>query len=98
MQVNDTTNSTHTAALPFDVVVGNSSNNTINLETGSGNLGISASTPTIVYGLGGNDTINATGMTANIWFVGGAGADTMTGGSGQSTYLLVSERFSSVRA
>ena len=39
-QVHDTTNSTQTAALPFDVVVGSSNNDTINLETGTGNLGM----------------------------------------------------------
>src|SRR5262249_15620450 len=44
-------------------------------------------TPTIVYGLNGKDTIDATGMTANVWFVGGPGADTMTGGGGVDTYL-----------
>jgi Bacterial Ig domain len=89
---NDTTNSTHSAALPFDLVVGNgqsssNGNDTIKLDTGSGNLGISAITPTIVYGLNGGDKIDATGMTASVWFVGGPGADTMTGGSGVDTYL-----------
>jgi hypothetical protein len=92
---NDTTNSTHSAALPFDVVVGSgqsssSGNDTIRLATGSGNLGINATTPTIVYGLNGKDTIDATGMTAKVWFVGGPGADTMTGGGGVDTYLYAS--------
>ena len=86
--VTDTTTGTNTGALPFDVVVGSSGNNTINLESGPDNLGISAATPTIVYGLNGNDTINAAGMTAPVWFVGGAGSDTMTGGSGLNTYLF----------
>ena len=73
---------------PFDVWVGSNCNNTITL-TGSGanHLDISPTTPTIAYGLGGNDTINATGMTAPVWFIGGAGSDTMTGGSGTNTYL-----------
>jgi hypothetical protein len=89
---NDTTNSTHSAVLPFDVVVGSgqnssSGNDTIKLAAGSGNLGIGATTPTIVYGLNGKDTIDATGMTANVWFVGGPGPDTMTGGGGVDTYL-----------
>ena len=88
VQVDDTTNSTNSGPLPFDVVVGSSGNNTINLETGAGNLGIAPTTPTIVYGLGGNDTIVATGMTAPVWFVGGAGSDTMTGGSGVNAYLF----------
>jgi hypothetical protein len=92
VMVNDTTNSTHSAALAFDVVVGSgqsggSGNDVIKLDIGSGNLGISAATPTIIYGLNGKDTIDATGMTANVWFVGGPGADTMTGGSGVDTYL-----------
>ena len=92
MQVNDTTNGTHSSSLPFDIVVDALDSNTITLH-GSGSLGIAASTPTIVYGLGGEggDTINATGMTANVWFVGGEGADTMTGGSGVNTYLYADQ-------
>jgi hypothetical protein len=95
VMANDTTNSTHSAALPFDVVVGSGQNNssgndTIKLAAGSGNLGISATTPTIVYGLNGKDTINATGMTAKVWFAGGPGADTMTGGGSVDTYLYAS--------
>jgi hypothetical protein len=86
--VTDTTTGAVTGALPFDVVVGNSSANFINLETGSNNLGIAATTPTIVYGLSGSDTINATGMTASVWIAGGPNADTMTGGSGQTSYLF----------
>jgi hypothetical protein len=85
--IHDTTTGAQTGALPFDVVVGDSSGTTIRLETGTGNLGISSTTPTIVYGLKGDDTIDATGMTASVWMVGGPGADTMTGGSGQNTYL-----------
>ena len=77
--VTDTTNNTHTSALPFDVVVGNQNGSTIT---------VSGSTPTVVYGLDGNDTINASGMTANTWLVGGSGADTMTGGSATNTYVF----------
>ena len=68
---------------PLDVVVGDASNNTINLRT----LGIAATTPAFIYGLGGADTISGAGMTSQLWFVGGAGADTMTGGSGANAYL-----------
>jgi hypothetical protein len=93
VQVNDATNSTHSSALPFDVVVANGSSSTItiNLEQGSQNLGIGAATPTIVYGLGdeaSSETINAAGMTAYVWFVGGISVATMTGGSGINTYLF----------
>jgi hypothetical protein len=85
--VNDTTNHTSTSALPFDVVVGTTNvGATINLHTGSGNLGIAATTPTIVYGMI-DGTISASGMTANVWFVGGTGQQVMTGGTGQNVYL-----------
>ena len=87
LTITDADNAESSGPLPFDVVVGNSNANTINLETGINNLGLAPGTPTIVYGLSGSDAINATGMTGNVWFVGGAGADTMTGGSGQNTYL-----------
>ena len=83
VQVNDVTNGTHSGSLPFDVVVGNSGANTINLAT----LGIASSTPTFFYGLAGKDTLNGAGMSGPLWFVGGAGADTMTGGTGPNTYL-----------
>jgi len=83
IQVNDTSNGTHSAALPFDVWVGTGKGDTVTLATAEG----STNTPTIAYGLGGNDTINAGGITAPVWFVGGTGADTMTGGSGGNTYL-----------
>jgi hypothetical protein len=93
---NDTTNSTHSAALPFDVVVGSgqsssNGNDTIKLDTGSGNLGISATTPTIVYGLNGNDKIDETGMTASVLFVGRPCADTMTGGTGINSYAYAAQ-------
>ncbi len=83
VQVNDTTNGTSSGPLPIDIVVGSSSANTINLST----LGIAPSTPTLVYGLAGNDTINASGMGGQMWFIGGAAADTITGGTGANTYL-----------
>jgi hypothetical protein len=93
---NDTTNSTHSTALPLDVVVGSgqsgsNGNDTIKLDSGSGNLGISATTPTIIYGLNGNDRIDATGMTADVWFIGGPGADTMTGGTGINSYIYAAQ-------
>ena len=88
--VDDTTETTNSGPLPFDVVIGSSDYSTINLETGLNNLGISAATPTIVYPLNGTDTVNATGMTADVWFVSGVGGDKMTGGSGVNTYLYSS--------
>jgi hypothetical protein len=87
IQVNDTTNGTNSGARPFDLVIDNPQDGTINLTSGAANLHINPTTPTFIYGLGGNDTISAAGMTSPIWIVGGAGADKMTGGSGPNTYL-----------
>ena len=72
-------------ASPLDVVVGSGGGDTVSLATLSGNL--ATSTPTFVYGLAGSDRIDGTGMTGRLWFEGGAGADTMTGGSGINNYL-----------
>ena len=83
----DTTNGQQSSLLPFDVVVGSSSGDTINLAQGGHDLGISSATPTFVYGLGGADLINATGMTGPVWMAGGSGADTFTEGTGPTTYL-----------
>ena len=44
--------------------------------------------PTFVYGLGGGDTINATGMTSSLWVAAGpGGGDTLTGGTGADRYM-----------
>jgi hypothetical protein len=83
VQANDVTNGTHSGPLPFEIVVGSPGANTINLST----LGIAASTRTMVYGLAGKDTLNGSGMSGRMWFIGGPGADTMTGGAGSNTYL-----------
>ncbi len=85
---------TDSGPLPFDVVVDGStyfgSSNTITL-TGAGGLNIDRATPTIVYSLNGNDTIDANGMTADVWFVGGAGSDTMiSSATGVDTFLYAS--------
>ncbi len=71
------------AASAIDVVVGGNGNDTIFV---SGLPGIAESSPTFIHGLGGNDTMNGTGMMGPLYFDGGAGADTMTGGSGTNVY------------
>src|SRR6185437_1042907 len=94
VQVNDLTNGTHSGPLPFEIIVGGSGANAINLNT----LGIDASTPTLVYGLGGEDTLNGSGMSGSLWFVGGGAADTMTGGAGPNAYLYAAAGNSSPTA
>jgi len=85
LSATDTTLGTTTTTDPLDIVVGSAGGDTIVLGTLAGALG--ATVPTFVYGLGGADTINGTGMAAKLWIDGGAGADTLTGGSGATTYL-----------
>lgn len=72
-------------ANPLDVIVGSAAGDTINVASLSASVG--AATPSFVYGLAGNDRIDATGMSGKLWLAGGAGADTMTGGSGANDYL-----------
>ena len=79
----DTTANLSSSAIPFDVVVGTSGADTNNVA----NLVKSTSTSAMVLGLGGNDVLNGAGMTSHLWFVGGTGADKMTGGAGGNTYL-----------
>ena len=82
--VTDRTNGlTATSMLPVAIVVGSSAGNSINLV----NLGLAATTPSFIYGAGGVDTLVGTGMSAALSFVGGAGADAMTGGSGVNGYF-----------
>ncbi len=68
---------------PLDIVVGISAADAITLSA----LGANPATPTFIYGLAGNDTINAGTMNGPLWFIGGAGADTLTGGTGINHYL-----------
>ena len=70
-------------AQSVNVVVGGAGADTITL---SSIAGIVAAAPTFIYGLAGNDRIVGTGMTGTLYFDGGAGADTMTGGSGTNIY------------
>ena len=81
----DTTNGLAAPPTPVDVVVGaGKGGNTITLAS----LPSMVSTrPTFIYDLGGSDTINGAGMKGALWFDGGQGADTMTGGAGVNTYL-----------
>ena len=79
----DTTSGNSAPAAPVNVVVGGSGGDTITLSSMSG---IVASAPTFIYGLAGGDTIKGTGMTGKLFFDGGAGGETMTGGSGVNDY------------
>ncbi|HBK06647.1 MAG TPA: hypothetical protein DDZ81_12390 [Acetobacteraceae bacterium] len=81
----DTTTGNTSPASPFDVIVGGIGGDTVSVATLSGALGVA--TPTFVYGLAGNDVISGSSMTGKLWLDGGAGADTMTGGSGANAYL-----------
>ena len=79
-----TTSSTSSSpAQAVNVIVGGSAADTI---TPSTMTGIVASAPTFIFGSAGNDKIVGTNMTGALYFEGGAGADTMTGGSGTNIY------------
>ncbi len=67
------------------MIVGSDAADTVSVAALSGGLG--TETPSLVYGLGGADTIDGRGMSGSLWLTGGTGADTMTGGSGANHYL-----------
>ena len=79
----DETSGASSPATPLGVVVGTSGADTINVASVLGGATI---TPAFIYGLDGNDTINASTMTSKLWFAGGAGADSFTGGTGADVY------------
>jgi hypothetical protein len=81
----DVTSGLSSPAVAVDVIAGTSGVDTIAVQTVSANLG--KSTPTFIFGQGSGDTLNGSGMTGNQWFVGGGGADKMTGGSGVNDYI-----------
>jgi hypothetical protein len=79
----DTNSGNSAPAQAINVVVGSGGNDTITLSSLSG---IATSAPTFIYGLAGNDTVKGTGITGKITFDAGAGADTLTGGTGGNDY------------
>jgi hypothetical protein len=79
----DTTTGVTGAASQLAVVIGAGAGDTIAVGA---MLGTSPA-PAFIFGLAGNDTINASGVASKLWIDGGAGADTMTGGTGGTTYL-----------
>ena len=83
MTTTDTVSGSSSPAVPVNVVVGGAGNDIVDLASMSG---IAKAAPTFIYGLGGNDTINGTGMTGALYFDAGAGADVMTGGSGSNVF------------
>ena len=70
-------------AAPLGVIVGSSSADAISVSSVLGN----ATTPAFIYGLAGNDTLNGAGISAPLFFAGGAGADAMTAGSGADVFM-----------
>jgi Peptidase M10 serralysin C terminal len=81
LTAHDEASSVSSPPTTLDVIVGAGLADAITMGAAS------PSAPTFIYGLGGADSIDATGLTATAWLVGGAGADTMTGGSGANDYL-----------
>jgi hypothetical protein len=76
----ETVSGNPTVTAPINVVAGSAVIRLSSLP------GIVASAPTFIYGSGGNDTLDGSGMTGTLYFDGGAGGDTMTGGSGVNVY------------
>jgi Ca2+-binding RTX toxin-like protein len=79
----DTTTGVTGAASQVAVVIGAGAGDTIAVGAVLG----TSPAPAFIFGLAGNDTINASGVASKLWIDGGAGADTMTGGTGGTTYL-----------
>ncbi len=83
MTTTDQVSGSTSPMVPVNVVVGSAGSDIVNLASMSG---INKAAPTFIYALGGNDTINGTGMTGTLYFDAGTGADLMTGGSGLNNF------------
>ena len=83
MTAEETTAGAAAAPVPVNVVLGDNANDVVHPATLAG---LTPSAPTFLYGLGGNDTLDASGLTGTVCFAGGAGADMMTGGTGVNIY------------
>lgn len=83
-------------ATAVDVIVGTDGSDTISVSAVL--AGQAPSTPTFIYGRGANDTLDGSGMSGKLWFVGSGGADRMTGGSGVNDYLYAATSDSTASA
>jgi hypothetical protein len=72
----DTSSGNSSPSIPANVMVGDNNSDTIILTSLPG---LATSAVTFIYGLGGNDVINASGMTGKVYIDGGGGSDRMTG-------------------
>ena len=85
LSTTDTTSALTSPTVPLDVIVGGSGGSVLSV---AGLVGTNAgATPAFIYGGASNDTLNGSGMAGKLWFVGGGGADRMTGGAGGDTYI-----------
>ena len=84
MVANDLSAGTSSPASALNVVIGSSGNDNVSLAT---LVGAGHCVTSIHLQPRGADKINGAGMTGSLWFAGGAGADTMSGGSGANHYL-----------
>jgi hypothetical protein len=84
--VKDTTSGVSAAPQALDIVVGSSTQSSLELAKVSG---FSAATPVFIYPSSRNDvSVDATGLSAKAVFFAGAGADVFTGGSGVNDYVF----------
>lgn len=93
---NDLTLGVSSPATAVDVIVGTDGSDTISVSAVL--AGQAPSTPSFIYGRGANDTLDGSGMSGKLWFVGSGGADRMTGGSGVNDYLYAATSDSTASA
>lgn len=65
---------------PLNVIVGTGGADVV--QAGLLAASVDRSAPTFIYGLGGGDILDGTGMNGPLWLASGPGADVLTGGSG----------------
>ena len=93
---NDLTLGVSSPVTAVDVIVGTDGSDTISVSAVL--AGQAPSTPSFIYGRGANDTLDGSGMSGKLWFVGSGGADRMTGGSGVNDYLYAATSDSTASA
>jgi uncharacterized delta-60 repeat protein len=70
------------------VVYAQAGNDAVHLQTAKfGKTTVAVSVPALLFGGDGNDTLDASGSTANNILLGGAGNDTLTAGSGRDILI-----------
>jgi hypothetical protein len=88
VRITDLTSGVASAVLPLAGVADVNAGDTCNLAALLATAGLGTATPTVAYGLGAAETIDASGLTGPAWLLRAGSGDTFIAGTGADTFLF----------